>query len=630
MSSTASTRSGPLRRLPPRGACSPALTAAVVAVTTAVVVLGPALGPGFVLVYDMVFTPDQPLVPRSIGLGPQLPRAVPVDAVVAVLSAVTGGEVLQKTALLGALVVAGTGAGRLAVSCLVRPGAAGEVGASSAVLHVTAAVAAVAEVWNPWVAQRLLIGHWSLLVGYAVLPWVVVAGGRVRDGRGSPAAAVLLCAVAAVTPTGGVLAAGALLVVIGRRRVTTLLVPLLAAVNAPWWVPGLLHPAGSDSGIEGFEAFAVRAETAAGVLVSVLGLGGIWNAQVVTEGRATLLAQLASVLLLVLAVCGWRLLVSGLGRRGAGALAGIAATGLVLSLSTSLPAVGPAVSGVLAEHVPGGGLLRDAHKWLALAAPLLAVCAGLGAGRVTAWLLSRASRPSPAAGTGVDGDGDGPLSGGALGRAVGTATALAAISLCVLTVPDLAWGAAGRLRPVHYPDDWERVAQALDDRPREEVLVVLPFQPFRSFAWNGHRTVLDPAPRWFGQEVVVEDRLPLAGMEVAGESAWADTVRGVLAGSDVPARLADAGVSWVLVEHGTPGTLPDSWPGTAADVVNGPDLTLYRLPGMDPAAAARASTGPPAAAVLAADAAAVLTVLGCLVAAGAGRRRRTRRHKGSR
>ena len=49
----------------------------------ALVVVGPALAPGYVLTYDMVFTPRQPLLRSSVGLGSALPRAVPADAVVA-------------------------------------------------------------------------------------------------------------------------------------------------------------------------------------------------------------------------------------------------------------------------------------------------------------------------------------------------------------------------------------------------------------------------------------------------------------------------------------------------------------------------------------------------------------------
>ncbi|MDP4976015.1 MAG: hypothetical protein NWQ10_10335, partial [Candidatus Nanopelagicales bacterium] len=43
----------------------------------ALLILGPALGQGFVLSYDLVFTPRQDLLPAALGLGGGLPRAVP-------------------------------------------------------------------------------------------------------------------------------------------------------------------------------------------------------------------------------------------------------------------------------------------------------------------------------------------------------------------------------------------------------------------------------------------------------------------------------------------------------------------------------------------------------------------------
>ena len=33
--------------------------------------------------------------------------------------------------------------------------------------------AGVCYAWNPFVAERLLIGQWALLLGYAGLPWVI-------------------------------------------------------------------------------------------------------------------------------------------------------------------------------------------------------------------------------------------------------------------------------------------------------------------------------------------------------------------------------------------------------------------------------------------------------------------------
>ena len=123
-------------------------------------VLAPLLGRGFALSYDMVFVPRQDLNPDDIGLGPALPRSVPSDALVALGTAVLPGDVLQQLVLAATLGLAALGAG------LVLP----------ADRPLARCVAAVAYGWNPYVAERLVQGHWALLVGYAALPWVLRAG----------------------------------------------------------------------------------------------------------------------------------------------------------------------------------------------------------------------------------------------------------------------------------------------------------------------------------------------------------------------------------------------------------------------------------------------------------------------
>ena len=86
-----------------------------------VVLLGPALGAGYVLTYDMVFVPDMAMRSDFLGAGGGLPRAVPSDAVVALLDNVVPGMVLQHVLLLGALVLLAQGMLRL-VGTSVMPG----------------------------------------------------------------------------------------------------------------------------------------------------------------------------------------------------------------------------------------------------------------------------------------------------------------------------------------------------------------------------------------------------------------------------------------------------------------------------------------------------------------------------
>lgn len=569
----------------PRGV--PAVAWAL-ALTAAVAVLWPALGPGLVLSYDMVLTPDQPLVPRSVGIDAQLPRAVPVDAVVAVLDEVVPASLLQKLALLGALTCAGAGCGLLAGRVAGRSATGGETAA-----RVAAATAAAVAVVNPFVAQRLVIGHWSLLIAYACLPWLVRAIGRLRHGRpGALPVTVLLLAVASVTPTGGVLATLTCAVTLAaagpRRRVVGVLAVAAAVVNAPWWVPGLLHPAAAPRGeATGVAQFALRAESALGPWVSAAGLGGIWNADVVTPARAQVPVQLASMAVLGLALLGLR----GAGRRARAVGALLAGTGFVLALASSLPVVGLPVVQAVVETVPGGGLLRDAHKWLALVAPVLAVAAGVGAGR-----LAVGSPVGPG------------VRRSRLRGARPAVTLVLGVLLVVATVPDGFGGVGGRLQAARYPQDWHRAAAVLDGEPTGDAVLVLPFQPFRQFGWNGRRTVLDPAPRWFAQQVVTEDRLTVGTTTLTADSAWADRVRPVLERDGDARALAGTGVDWVLVEKGTPGTVPRGWAEGAERVLDGPDLALYRLRS-DPGA--QDPPLPPSGPVLLADGLALLVVALC-------------------
>ena len=122
------------------------------------ILLAPALRPGYLLLRDAVSTPRSFLTDSSLGLTDAAPRAVPQDAVLAVLSTVVDGGIVVKVLLFAAIWLAGWGAAALARSVL----AAGTL---------AQIVAATVAIWNPYVAERLLQGHWSLLAGYAALPW---------------------------------------------------------------------------------------------------------------------------------------------------------------------------------------------------------------------------------------------------------------------------------------------------------------------------------------------------------------------------------------------------------------------------------------------------------------------------
>jgi hypothetical protein len=507
--------SGPLRRL-----AVPAWSALL-----AVVALGPALGPGHVLAYDMVSAPRPPLGWRAAGLGDALPRAVPQDLVVALLARVVPGSLVQAVALVAALFFAAWGAG------LLVPTRRTGLRLAAASLYG----------WNAFVAERLFLGHWGLLLAYAALPWVVRAALGVRTGRWGAERVVLAAAPAALTPTGSLLVCAVVFAVLvppgaGRRRPGWWALAGTAALTLPWAVAGLVSPAGARSDPAGVDVFGIRSEGPGGLLGTVAGLGGIWNGAVVPASRTTAVALAGSVLVLGLALAGARVLRARWPAGTAAAVAVLAGAGVLVAVAGAVPGLREVVRAVVAT-VPGGGLVRDGQKFLAPLALLLAVAAPLGVERAVVVLRRRVP---PGTGT----------------RVAAAVLVAGAVVLPVAVLPDLAWGGLGRLTAVRYPADWAAVAARVDGR--DGTLVTLPFGAHRAYGWNGGRTSLDPADRYFDVPVVVDDALVVAGgdgrpVTVGGEDPRAAEIRGAL-GRGAP--LTGAGVRWALVETDQPGAVP--------------------------------------------------------------------------
>jgi hypothetical protein len=559
--------SRPIRRL---GARLPLVWATVLAV----LLLGPALGPGYVLSYDLVWVPHLSLRGDFLGFGTALPRAVPSDAVVAVLDNLVPAMLLEKVALLAPLVAAGAGTARL-------------VGGSLAV-RLTAVTLAV---WNPFTVERLGIGHWTVLVGYGVLPWLVLAGRALRRTGRLPASAWALVPLGALSASAGLVSAAALLVggwQPGRqgRRGNLVLVACAVAGNAPWVVAGLLH-AGSATG-SSTSVFALHPEGSLPAPLAALGMGGIWNADVVPGSRETFVGWLSLLLLVSLAAVGF-----GTWRRRPDADA--VRLGLLWALGFGLACLTwllPGLTDWLAGHVAGGGLLRDGTRSLALCLP---VYAGL-----------------PAVGIGV-------LADRAAATEVGVRRAVAAAGalLPLLLLYDAGWGLAGALRPADYPAAWAQVrAQA---RFGDGDLLVLPLSAYRAPAWNHGHTVLDPLARYLPPDALTADGLQVDGTAVPGEDPRVPRVESALRLPTAPARtqaLLDLGVQYVATETDV-GRAP---PLASEPVASRAALSVERLDGT---AVARTPSVGAGLATGAAWTAYLLSLLGGLAVAGFARFRRS-------
>lgn len=515
------------------------------ALSAAIVILGPALAPGYVLLRDMIFVPTPPLTPRLLGLTAETPRAVPSDLFVALVSQVLPGWLVQSAVLLAVLVAAGSGAARLV------PGRS----------SVSQSAAAIAALWNPWVAERLAMGQWTVLAGYAAVPWVVrLLLRRVQQRSAWLGLAGVLCAVGVVGASAQVLVSITMMGVLvtvwlrGGRSPVRPAAPVLvlhAALHLPWMIPALFA---SDQQLidpaVGFEAFAPRADLPLGIAASVLTGGGIWNAAAVPPGRDTWPSTMGAVLLLAGAGAGWWMSQRGATRPGprpvvddSDLVVPTVVAGLlglsVLVLASWHP------TGSLVQDLPGGGLLRDSTRqsgpWV------VAIAAGIGV--LTDRLHAMRQRVA------------------AWGLAV----------LPVVLLPAMAWGLLGQLRSTHLPASVTGAADYLRARDDGRAVVVLPYVANRAYPWNGYRPSQTPWTRLLPQPTLVSSDLILAvgtqTVTVPGEDARSVLVEQALLDPEPARALSGVGVGWVLID--TADVTP---PAGSVEVFTTRDVRILSIP----------------------------------------------------
>ncbi|GAA2214700.1 hypothetical protein GCM10009850_101650 [Nonomuraea monospora] len=513
------------------------LCAALLGLALGCLALGPALGWGFTLLQDMVFVPDPAFSRFTFGLAGGAARVVPSDAVVTALAQVLPAELVQKAILLGIFVLGCSGAALLLPSESLGP----------------RLVAGACYVWNPYVAERLLIGQWALLLGYAGLPWVVRAvwSGRRIALAVLPAAVGGFAAMTVTALTALPLARGAVptaLPVARRavvvRAVVVRVVAVLAVFSLPWLIPTALRPEGIDGDPAGVDAFAARADTPFGAIGSLLSLGGIWNRYAVPPGYESVAGAAARLALVLVGVVVFLRSEVPYKRR----LAVAAGIGLAVACVGVSEPGRAAFRWVVVEVWGGFAVFRDAQQFVAPLALVAALGLGLLAERVArerAWVA-----------------------------------ALVLVPVAVL--PTMAWGSLGRLGAVSYPASWTAAREVIGrDREAGDVLV-LPFEAYRQFPWNGGRAVLDPAQRFFatpGRRVVSNDAVRVGGLVVESEDPRVQTLEQVLEGPSPD--LPGAGFRYVIVDAGTGEERQrfGRWLQSARVLVDTGDLRLYRFDG---------------------------------------------------
>ncbi|WP_160822063.1 hypothetical protein [Actinomadura sp. J1-007] len=233
-------------------------------------------------------------------------------------------------------------------------------------------------------------------------------------------------------------------------------------------------------------------------------------------------------------------------------LAVAAGAGFVLAALGAVAA--PLLKGMI-DLWSGFAVLRDGQQYAAPLAVAVAVGFGLGVERVT-----RGAGGADAA-----------------GRALGAF----AIAVPLVLLPSLAWGAAGRLEPVHYPGSWARARDIVRaDRTAGDVLV-LPWATYRSYGWNGRRTSLDALPRYLDRRVITSDAVVIGAKTIPAEDPRSRALdEAIASGRPLTEPLRAAGVRYVAFDSETgPGNPDRARLAGAERLVDDADLVLYRIPG---------------------------------------------------
>jgi hypothetical protein len=331
-----------------------------------------------------------------------------------------------------------------------------------------------------------------------------------------------------VVPLGGAMSAGA------RVRVRGLVVLGLVtvSVNAAWWLPALLIPGRLAADPQGVTAFAARPDTPLGLAASLLTGGGIWHQRLWPPERFSVL--LVGVALVAVLVCaGWLLVRRRQAYDVAPGLFSAGLAGLVLAAAGSSPIAEVATAFV--TNVPGGGLIRDGHKFLAPWMVFVALAVGSVVDDLRARLAARRADTVTVA------------------RHTLVTLLLAATLWPVVTLPSLALGSHRGWGAADYPEAFLVAAERVD--AGDGAVASFPWTLYRRYDWNRDDVVLDPWSRLVEARVLVNDDLPLSDVSIQGEDQAANRVDQALASGDadeVVATLRAQGVRFVVFHRDQP------------------------------------------------------------------------------
>ncbi len=427
---------------------------------------------GYFLQFDYIIGPDIHLDINRIQTGEQLPNSMFYNAIFWFLSLFLPTFVIQKLVLFS----------------IVFGGLLVVYRATASFSRLTRAAGASLYVLNPFVYDRMMAGHWALLIGYMLLPYFLFKAQSFwnRPSRDGILKLSIIWSIAATL-------SGHMLVIYGLVWLTITLVqqPIFKAfllsskvvlyvllLNS-WWIVWLMASNNVYESLNGtaLGAFQTRADQAHGLLFNMVTLQGFWVGAWRSVKDYFSFWPFLSILWLSPVLVGvWQYLSQRKIKTG---MVLIVLSAISLMLAAGSYPTTYSFNTFLFVNVPGLVAFREPQKLLSILAItyLFFVLHGLE-------FLQRQYRK------------------------FGTGAAIATVVLSLLLVRPWWYGFDGQVRLTEFPGSWYALQAELKS---DDHILVLPWSLYitNSFAGN---IVAQPAIEFFGPQAIVNTDPKLSGV----------------------------------------------------------------------------------------------------------------------
>ncbi|HSX34939.1 MAG TPA: hypothetical protein VLF62_04815 [Candidatus Saccharimonadales bacterium] len=494
------------------------------ALLTTVIML-PLLMPGYILTLDAVFTPRI-----------SAPASVSSDYVwrwlLHILNMAVPSQVIEKAIFVAIPLLAGVGMHCL-LSWLRRQFS---TASKNFIWDPALYVGGILYVANPFTYDRFMAGQYGVLMGYALVPFIVRLLLQFMEKptlRRSIKSALLAVAISIVSlPTIGevaLLVVCVFAVAVWRQRrqpaalrayakygATAALV--FCVLSSYWLIPALLGKGIVASQVETFtaahtQAFATTGSSVLAQLAAVLRLQGFWA----EPHHLFMLPQDHTPAWGTIRLVMW-----------AGVVTGAILYWRRASRFAAIFTLAGAASALLAAGIFGGALAhvgyREPQKFAGVLALVFAVFIACAAARLFAWARARSETQYVLA-------------------------AGAALFLVLIWTSTMYWGFAAQLRPRQYPQDWAAANRYLTKQQGDFNTVFLPWHQYMSFSFAG-RIIATPAAHYFDKPVIVSNDPELGSITPPAGALATQIGHTVKPGShsgNIAQQLARANVRYILL-----------------------------------------------------------------------------------